>query len=735
MSLTPPTDDTGAITTSTTDGTGVITPSASTPPITGYVPSSINIDDPFLLTPTDYAVNKLISLTLTGDDNYHIWSCTILTALEARNKHKLVDGSLIVDNPDDTRYSSWKRCNSLVLWYASSNDTRVYKLRQALSATHQGSMNLWYLSCSLTTPGEDKYYVFLMGLGECFSAKHSHILSLDPLQGSLQLYPCGATFPSSNLPQSSLQMPPELCNQLMNFLKLTSNVSQQNDTSISNISSSSNFHVQTPLPTVSTVAGKIFSTLPILFVLTLPTLTVIPWIIDSGDSDHVVSSPAYLRSVKPLHNSYVTLPNGEKQVTTHIGLSHLEEDWNGNMHRGLYFLKTPTPTINSVLSLPKPPDSMLLHHPKMKHQPFSLSVTQSVSIFELMHVDIWGPHSLTSIDGYKYFLTIVDDFSRTTWIYLMHTKTETRFFIQQFCNYVETHSDTKRKHQHIINTARALRFHAHLPETFWSFCTIAAVYLINRLPSHTLDKYSPNQILFNKPQDYANLRVFGCLCYSVVTSPKRSKLSPRARAYIFLGYPLGVKGYKVFDLETHDIFISRGVQFHEHIFSFHMPPSTSSSPNSPPDDVVHDILPLLMHDHPLPQHLPSPTSVATPTPSPNASASYSDLSLCTSFSTPPPIRHSLRHTHPPSYLQDYHYNSVICISSSSFKGRPAHFAEAVKGLVWHKAMNLEFHKAIGFKWVYKIKYNPDDTLERHKTHLVAQGFIQKPGFDYNQNQW
>ena len=40
-------------------------------------------------------------------------------------------------------------------------------------------------------------------------------------------------------------------------------------------------------------------------------------------------------------------------------------------------------------------------------------------------------------------------------------------------------------------------------------------------------------------------------------------------------------------------------------------------------------------------------------------------------------------------------------------------------------------KVIRCKWVYKVKVGADDALERHKARLVAQGFAQKHGLDYD----
>ena len=51
------------------------------------------------------------------------------------------------------------------------------------------------------------------------------------------------------------------------------------------------------------------------------------------------------------------------------------------------------------------------------------------SIFDLVHCDIWGPFSIPSINGFKYFLTIVDDCSRCTWVYLLKFKYDARIVI------------------------------------------------------------------------------------------------------------------------------------------------------------------------------------------------------------------------------------------------------------------------------------------------------------------
>ncbi|KAL8148892.1 hypothetical protein AgCh_006046 [Apium graveolens] len=238
------------------------------------------------------------------------------------------------------------------------------------------------------------------------------------------------------------------------------------------------------------------------------------------------------------------------------------------------------------------------------------------SIFSFIHMDVWGPYHIASTQGCKYFLAIVDDHSRATWTFLLSSKQQVFQKFQAFVAYVDNHFHVKiqtiridngseflnsnfslfltekgilhqrsctqtpqqnarveRKHKHLLEVARSLRFQSALPHKYWGEFLLTATYLVNLLPSPVLQHKSPYEVLYNTKRDYSLLKAFGCLCYASVHSS--DKLAIRAIQCVFIGYPYLQKGYKLLRLDNYSIFVSRHVKFLEHIFPYHHKSSTS----------------------------------------------------------------------------------------------------------------------------------------------------------------
>ncbi|CAL9004938.1 unnamed protein product, partial [Prunus brigantina] len=371
---------------------------------------------------------------------------------------------------------------------------------------------------------------------------------------------------------------------------------------------------------------------------------------------------------------------------------------------------------------------------KQTRQPFGLSSISTTFPFALIHCDIWGPNRQTSLSGAHYFLTIVDDFSRFTWVFLMKHKSDTQQLLKDFFGYVSTQFHAKircirtdnggeflslrpffsdhgvllqtscvytpqqngvveRKHRHLLETARALHFQANLPLKFWGECILTAAYLINHLPTRLLHNHTPFAVLHNKVPTYDHFRVFGCLAYATSILPP-TKFSPRAHRCIFLGYPPGQKAYKLYDLDTHRLFTSRDAIFHEDSFPYTLPPTSTPSPTPTlplPSSLDFPYPPSPVHPPPPP---PAPladpsTSPSTAPPPPPLTDTFPDHSAPSPdvpsssppdpnpSSLPPPShpsptpRISSRTRTSPSYLKDYLCSQVILLPHQSSTSPPS----------------------------------------------------------------
>lgn len=99
---------------------------------------------------------------------------------------------------------------------------------------------------------------------------------------------------------------------------------------------------------------------------------------------------------------------------------------------------------------------------------------------------------------------------------------------QQF--YVETPQQNaiiERKHQHILNVGRALLFQSKLPEPYWSYDVLHAVFLINRVTTPLLNNKSPFQLLYDTKHDPIVFKVFGSLCFASTLQAHKTKLQPK----------------------------------------------------------------------------------------------------------------------------------------------------------------------------------------------------------------
>ena len=71
----------------------------------------------------------------------------------------------------------------------------------------------------------------------------------------------------------------------------------------------------------------------------------------------------------------------------------------------------------------------------------------------------------------------------------------------------------------------------------------------------------PYEVIYGCMLSYNEMRVFGILCFARNNPPLKDKFASRNKRCVFLGYPSGKKGWRVYDLEKSETFASRGVIF------------------------------------------------------------------------------------------------------------------------------------------------------------------------------
>ena len=288
---------------------------------------------------------------------------------------------------------------------------------------------------------------------------------------------------------------------------------------------------------------------------------------------------------------------------------------------------------------------------------------------------------------------------------------------------------------------------------FWGEAVLTTAHAINRIPNPTISNQTPYERLFGSPPHYQHLLSFGSACFILLQLHEHNKLEPHSRLCCFLGYGETQKGYRCYDLIAHCLCISCHVVFWEHrlftkVSQFHPSFSLSS---------LSDLFPEVCT--PSPELFPlSPemsTSISQTESSDHSSRSSSDETPDSSSESPvlapsedptsaSTLCHSSRVTSLPSHLRDFHCYTALATLHESHSYR-----EASSNPLWQAAITEELDalsrnrtwdlvdlppdkSVVSYKWVFKIKTRSDGSIERYKAHLVAKGFTQEYGIDYEE---
>ena len=74
----------------------------------------------------------------------------------------------------------------------------------------------------------------------------------------------------------------------------------------------------------------------------------------------------------------------------------------------------------------------------MHQLPFPISTNKVTKPFQLVHADLWGPAPSVSLNGFRFYLVLVDEFTKFTWVYLLKHKSDTFAIFKQFTALIQT---------------------------------------------------------------------------------------------------------------------------------------------------------------------------------------------------------------------------------------------------------------------------------------------------------
>nr|GEZ57135.1 retrovirus-related Pol polyprotein from transposon TNT 1-94 [Tanacetum cinerariifolium] len=209
----------------------------------------------------------------------------------------------------------------------------------------------------------------------------------------------------------------------------------------------------------------------------------------------------------------------------------------------------------------------------------------NLEVLNTLHMELCGPMRVQTINGKKYILVIVDDYSRFTWVKFLRSKDETpdvviKFITQiqvglnktvryvrtdngtEFVNHTMTeyyerigifHQNTvprtpqqngvvERRNRTLVEADQTMLIFSKAPMFLWAEAVATACYTQNRSLIHTRHYKTPYELVHNKKPDLTFFKVFGALCYPTNDSEDLRKLQPTADTGIFVGYAPSKKG-------------------------------------------------------------------------------------------------------------------------------------------------------------------------------------------------
>ncbi|WCJ31560.1 Transposon Ty2-LR1 Gag-Pol polyprotein [Euphorbia peplus] len=243
---------------------------------------------------------------------------------------------------------------------------------------------------------------------------------------------------------------------------------------------------------------------------------------------------------------------------------------------------------------------------KMTKALFKKTGERSTELLGLIHSDVCGPMSTQARQGFQYFITFTDDYSRFGYVYLMRHKSETLQKFKDFKNEVENQLGKKikalrsdrggeylsqefdeflsecgivsqltppgtpqwngvseRRNRTLLDMVRSMMSQANLPISFWGYALETAAYILNNTPSKAV-KGTPYELWKGRKPCVSFMKIWGCDAH--VKKLISSKLESRTVKCQFVGYPKETKGYYFYNPLENKVFVARTGVFLEKDF-------------------------------------------------------------------------------------------------------------------------------------------------------------------------
>jgi hypothetical protein len=269
-----------------------------------------------------------------------------------------------------------------------------------------------------------------------------------------------------------------------------------------------------------------------------------------------------------------------------------------------------------------------------------------------------------------------------------------------------------------------------LPLSFWGYALETAAFTLNRAPSKSIET-TPYELWFDAKPKLSFLKVWGCEAYVKKLMP--DKLEPKAEKCVFIGYPKETIGYTFYHRFEGKVFVAKNGSFLEKDFLS----KEVSGRKVELDEVIEPSLELESSEAP----------EVVPTPPAPTGEEANDEDHETSNDAATELRRSTRSRATPEWygnpvltvmLLDNHEHAnyeEVMMSPDSEK-----WLEAIKSKlgsmsenqVWTLVDPPSDRKAVECKWIFKKKADADGNVTVYKAQLIAKGFWQVQGVDYDE---